>query len=115
MFAAEVIRYGRYLGNQQFEPAADLSSFHVRYEDIAYRHFRAMGDIPRLCARIDASTPPHTAERIYVADMPETLRLDVSGVALEGGVDKGGGMTRLGVMQAGGGERKGIGLQAKLW
>ena len=90
LFAAEVIRYGRYLGNQQFEPAADLSSFHVRYEDIAYRHFRAMGDIPRLCARIDASTPPHTAERIYVADMPETLRLDVSGVALEGGGEREG-------------------------
>lgn len=77
--AAEVIRYGRYLGNQQFEPATDLSGFRVRYEDIAFRRFRALGDVPRLSARFDSSTPPHSLSGLSAEDLPPGTRVSLLG------------------------------------
>ena len=73
--AAEVIRYGRYLGNQQFEPATDLAGFRVRYEDIAFRRFRALGEAPRLTARIDSSTPPHSISGLAIEEFPPQTRI----------------------------------------
>ena len=65
----------RYLGNQQFEPATDLSGFRVRYEDIAFRRFRCHGDVPRLAGTIDASTSPHTLSGLVLEDLPDSLDL----------------------------------------
>ena len=73
--ATEVVRYGRYLGNQQFEPATDLSGFRVRYETIVFRRFRAMGDAPRLRARFDASSPPHAIAGLAIEDFPPQTRM----------------------------------------
>ena len=73
--AAEVVRYGRYLGNQQFEPTADLAGFRVRYEAIAFRRFRALGAAPRLRARIDSSTPPHAIAGLVIEDFPPQTRI----------------------------------------
>ena len=73
LLAVDVQRYGRYLGNQQFEPATDLSGFRVRYEDIAFRRFRCHGDVPRLAGTIDASTSPHTLSGLLLEDLPASL------------------------------------------
>lgn len=72
-------RYGHYLGNQQFEPAADLSGFRVRYEDLAFRRIRCLGAVPKLVGTIDAATAPHTIEGVALEDLPPALQLAVEG------------------------------------
>ena len=72
-------RYGHYLGNQQFEPASDLSRFRVRYENLAFRRIRCLGDVPQLVGSIDATTTPHTIEGIALESLPPTLRLEIAG------------------------------------
>ena len=73
LFCVNVSNYGRYLGNQKFEPAHDLTGFHVRYEDIAFRNFRVLGDVPSLSARVDDSTAPHELTGLVVEGMPPLL------------------------------------------
>ena len=75
LFRANVWSYGRYTGNQRHEPATDLSGFRVRYEDLVFRDFRVFGDVPRLTAKVDASTAPHTIDGLTVEGMPASLEL----------------------------------------
>ena len=75
----DVARYGKYLGNQKHEAAKDLSPYHVAYENLAFRRFRAYGDVPALTGRVDASTPPHSIRGLTVEDMPAGLDVKVSG------------------------------------
>lgn len=85
---ADCSRYGRYLGNQHWEPTTDLSSFRVRYEDIAVRRIRCLGAPPRLLALIDASTSPHTIERVTLEDLPPDMELTCKGLAEEVHVER---------------------------
>ena len=76
LLVVNVERYGRYLGNQQFEPATDLSGFRVRYEDIAVRGIRCHGEAPRLVGTIDSSSAPHTLSGLDLKDLPPSLDLN---------------------------------------
>ena len=80
-FVVDCASYGRYLGNQHHEPATDLSGFRVRYEDIAFRRFRFLGDVPELKAKVDASTSPHTIEGFVMEDMPSEIDVNMRGVS----------------------------------
>ena len=79
VFVVNCASYGRYLGNQQYEPATDLSGFRVRYDDIAFRRFSFLGDVPELKAKVDASTSPHAISGFAVEDVPDAVRIDVKG------------------------------------
>lgn len=81
LFVVDCASYGRYLGNQHYEPATDLSGFRVRYEDIAFRRFRFLGDVPELKAKVDASTSPHTIEGFVMEDMPSEIDVKMTGVS----------------------------------
>ena len=72
-------RYGHYLGNQKHVPATDLSGFRVRYEDIAFRRIRCLGDVPELVGLIDAKTSPHTIDGVVTEELPTALRLEIAG------------------------------------
>lgn len=76
LLCVDVQSYGRYLGNQHHEPAKDLNGFKVRYENLAFSRFKVYGDVPRLTARIDATSPPHAIRGLTMEDMP--LYMDVS-------------------------------------
>ena len=79
LVSVDVQRYGRYLGNQHHEPAADLSGFHVEYDDLAFRRFKVYGAAPRLTGRVDATTSPHAVRGLAVEDMPPGFELAVEG------------------------------------
>lgn len=88
LLQADCPRYGRYLGNQHWDPATDLSPFRVRFEDIAFRRIRCLGAPPRLTALIDASTAPHTIEHVTLEDLPPALELTCKGLADEVRVER---------------------------
>ena len=71
--------YGRYLGNQKHEPAKDLTGFRVRYENLAFRRFKAYGDVPRLTGRVDATTSPHTVTGLVTEALPDGMNVSVFG------------------------------------
>lgn len=79
LIAVNVASYGRYLGNQHHEPAKDLSGFRVRYENLAFRNFRIVGNPPKLKASVDATTTPHTIEGVKFENMPESVEVSVRG------------------------------------
>jgi len=79
LMQVDVSRYGRYLGNQHHEPATDLSSFKVDYENLAFRRFRTYGDVPRLVGKVDASSAPHRIRGLVTEDLPGGLQLTVKG------------------------------------
>ena len=79
VFVVDCASYGRYLGNQHHEPATDLSGFRVRYEDVAFKRFRFLGDVPELRAKVDASTSPHTIDGLVIEGMPDGVRVDMKG------------------------------------
>ena len=79
VFVVDCASYGRYLGNQQYEPATDLAGFRVRYDGIAFRRFRFLGDVPELKAKVDASTSPHAISGFVVEDVPDAVKINVSG------------------------------------
>ena len=78
---ADCGRYGRYLGNQHHEPATDLSGFRVRYENLTFRRIECLGNVPELKGRIDASSAPHTIEGVTLCGLPDTLDVNVNGIA----------------------------------
>ena len=83
LFVANTDRYGRNLGNQHHEAATDLSGFHVRYENLAFRRFTilrgAVPAAPALVARIDATTSPHTIDGVALEGLPQELSLKIAG------------------------------------
>ena len=85
LLQVDVSRYGRYLGNQQHEPAKDLSAFRVNYENLAFRRFKAYGDVPKLVGTVDATTSPHEIRGFAAEDLPAALDLTVKG-AVTGGL-----------------------------
>ncbi len=79
ILVANCERYGRYLGNQQYAPAEDLSGFRVRYENLAFRRIRCLGAPPKLVGFIDANTVPHTIDGVDLEDLPPSLYLEIKG------------------------------------
>ena len=79
LLCVDVQSYGRYLGNQKHEPAKDLTGFRVRYENLAFRRFRAYGDVPRLTGRVDATTSPHTVTGLVTEALPDGMNVSVFG------------------------------------
>ena len=79
ILVANCERYGRYLGNQQYAPAEDLSGFRVRYENLDFRRIRCLGDPPRLVGLIDANTAPHTIDGVALEELPPSLGLEIKG------------------------------------
>ena len=79
LLQVNVERYGHYLGNQQHRPADDLSGFSVDYENLAFRHFKAYGDVPKLVGKVDATSSPHRIRGLAVEDLPAALELSVTG------------------------------------
>ena len=79
ILVANCERYGRYLGNQQYAPAEDISGFRVHYENLAFRRIRCLGIPPRLVGLIDANTAPHTIDGVALEDLPSSLDLEIKG------------------------------------
>ena len=80
LLRVNVASYGRYLGNQQYEPATDLSGFNVEYGNLAFRRFRVLGEPPpELIGEVDASTSPHHIDGLVLEDLPQSLKLSITG------------------------------------
>ncbi len=72
-------RLGRYLGNQKWEPADDLSGLQIRYENVAFKRFRFWGDVPRTKGIAAATVFPHTIEGLVVEDLPDDIDMEIKG------------------------------------
>lgn len=82
-FVVNSEKFGRNLGNQKFSPTEDLSGFHARYEDIAFRRMRILGDAPPdIKGRIDASPASLTIDGVTLDDMPKEMKVEVLGDAV---------------------------------
>ncbi|MBR2837203.1 MAG: hypothetical protein IKE55_00300 [Kiritimatiellae bacterium] len=77
--AVDCGKFGRYLGNQKFEPADDLSGFHVRYENIAFRGMTLLGDVPETVGYVDATKPPHAVDGLTLEGLPPQVKVEVRG------------------------------------
>ena len=79
LLCVDVQSYGRYLGNQKHEPAKDLSGFSVEYDNLAFRRFKAFGDVPGLTGMVDATSSPHKIRGLVIEDVPAGTDVKVSG------------------------------------
>ena len=87
VFMVNSVKYGHNLGNQKFTAATDLSQFHARYENIAFRRLSLLGDVPPdVNGCVDATPSPLEIEGVKLEGIPESVRVEMLGDASRKGV-----------------------------